>query len=161
MKNAFRVRSKQPDPNAPGKVDQAGKDEQSSADNPNQPADPPQPKGKGRGRGRGRRPKAKDAQQSHPDAKETQPKQDAQDEQPASPAKTPVEACPAKTAVLASPKPTAEKRKVDCSVQTPTKPSPNTKPSKKKAPKPPSEEAERQLKESWAVQDWKLRIGCF
>ena len=59
-------------------------------------------------------------------------------------------------------KDTAEhnKRKSEVSAQTPTKPSPNKQPSKKRAPKPKptGDDADKQVKDLWAVQDWKCLI---
>lgn len=134
VKNAFRVRSKQPDPNAVQKEEA------------NTTKDTANPAPKGKGRGKGRKPKTK---ASEPDNAATnvgagdQPG-DLVDGVPKSPSKTT--------------KPAGDsKRKSGESVQTPTKPSPNKQPSKKRTakPKPTGDDAEKEVKEIWAVQDWQ------
>ena len=138
VKSAFRVRSKQPDPHAVPKE---------GADTTKDTADPA-PKGKGRGRGRKAKAQAAKPDKAAANVGEGEKPGDGVDEVPQSPTKTTTQAAE------------HNKRKSEVSVQTPTKPSPNKQPSKKRAPKPKptGDDADKQVKDLWAVQDWKCLI---
>lgn len=141
MKSAFRVRKKQPDPNA------ADNTEATPAGN----TCTPEPKAKGKGRGRGRRPKAKADASA---VKDGESKQDAQPDQADASAGKDWESKQHEVEVKpGSPSKADSKRRVAESVQTPTRPSPNKKPSKRAAKEPASDEAVKELKDRWAVQD--------